>query len=118
MAKKPKDRVEALEEEIQSLKKIIRNRDKTIRQLKSEIDTTHSAWSKTEFFLKEVTSGKPLSEVLENVESGRPLSLEQDSCPKCNLKFLKKMLYTGFHIVACSCGYRAKVNEEQQLRKD
>ncbi len=118
MAKKPKDRIEVLEEQVQNLKKIIRNKDKTIKQLKSEINTAQSAWNKTEIYLKDVTNGKPLSEVLKNVESGKPLSLKEQPCPKCNYGDLKRILYTGFYIVTCSCGYRARVNEEQQLRKN
>ena len=115
MSKKPKDRLEILEEQVKKLQSIIRTKDKTIRQLKGAVKTAESAWKKTEIYLQEVTNGKPLSEVLRTVEAGRPLSKIGDACPDCGLHDMKKILFTGFHIVTCHCGYRNKVDEEQQI---
>ena len=117
MSKKTKDRVEILEEQIQKLKCTIRNRDKSIRQLKSQIKTTEAAWKKTEIYLQEVTNGKPISEVLRTVEADKPLSKVGEACPSCGANNMNKLLFTGFHIIVCECGYRNKVDEEQKIRK-
>ena len=117
MSKKGKDRVEILEEQVRKLKATIRTKDKTIRQLKSQVKTVESAWRTTEIYLTEVTNGKPLSEVLRTVESGRPLSKFDEPCPKCNSHDMKKIIFTGFHIISCDCGYRKKMDEEQEIRK-
>jgi len=115
MSKKPKDRVEILEDSIKKLQTIIRNKDKTIRQLKGAVSTAESAFRKTEIYLKEVTDGKPLSEVLRTVEAGKPLSKIGDACPDCGEHEMNKILFTGFHIVTCECGYRNKIDEEQEI---
>ena len=117
MSRKGSGRIEALEEVVRKLKNTIKRRDKTIRQLRSEIKTIEQAWRTTEVYLKEITNGKPLSEVLETVEAGKPLSKLNDSCPKCNSNEMKKIIFTGFYIVSCSCGYRNKVDEERKIRK-
>jgi len=117
MSKKPKDRVEILEEQVKKLRKVIREKDKTIRQLKSNSTTFEAAWRKTEIYLKEITNGKPLSEVLRTVEAGKPLTNITDPCPDCGQHDMKKILFTGFHIITCECGYRKKVDEEQQIRE-
>lgn len=118
MSKKAKSRTEILEEEIRKLKQTIRDRDKTIRQLKSQFKTVESAWDSTEIYLKEVTNGKPLSEVIKTIKRGKPLNKDNEPCPKCSSKDLQKILYTGFHIVICSCGYRKRIDEEQEIGQD
>ena len=117
MSKKPKDRVELLEEQVKKLNATVRTKDKAIRQLKSQVKTAESAWRKTEIYLNEVTDGKPLSEVLKTVEAGRPLSKIGEACPNCGAHDMNKILFTGFHIITCDCGYRNKVDEEQEIRK-
>lgn len=117
MAKREKDRVEVLEEQVRKLKQTIRNRDKTIRQLKSQVKSVESAWHTTEIYLKEITNGKPLSEVIKTVEAGRPLSKLNELCPKCNSRDLVKILFNKFHIITCDCGYRKKVDEEREVGK-
>lgn len=117
MAKKEKDRVEVLEEQVRKLKQTVRNRDKTIRQLKSQVKSVETAWHTTEIYLKEVTNGKPLSEVLKTVDAGRPLSKLNEPCPKCASRDLKKIIFSKFHIIVCDCGYRKQVDEEQEVRK-
>lgn len=118
MTKKNKDTVEILEETVKQLKKVIRDRDKTIKQLKSEVKTVQGAWKTTEIFLKEVTDGKPLSEIIKTVATGKPLSKSNGSCPKCGSKAMKKIIFIGFHIISCDCGYRTKIDEEQEINKN
>lgn len=115
MAKKVKDRVEVLEKENSKLKKVIREKDKTIKQLKSESKTAEDSFRITESYLKEITKGKPLSEILDIVGKNLPLQDIDYPCPKCNSRDMKKILFTGFYIVSCECGYRKRVDEEQQI---
>tara|TARA_R100000951_G_C2604167_1_gene169103 strand:+ start:160 stop:516 length:357 start_codon:yes stop_codon:yes gene_type:complete len=117
MSKKPKDRVEILEEQVKKLQSTLRSKDKTIRQLKTQVTTAESAFKKTEIYLKEVTNGKPLSEILKLAEEGKPFTPIGDVCPDCGSHSMKKILFTGFHIITCECGYRNKVDEEQQIRE-
>jgi len=118
MAKKGKDRVEILEEENSKLKKAIRRKDRTIRQLKSEVQTAHQAFRQTETYLKEITNDRPLSEILKTVESGKPLSKIRKPCPKCGSGSMNKIIFTGFHVISCKCGYRNRVDEEQEISKN
>jgi len=118
MNKKGKDRVEILEEENSKLKKAIRRKDRTIRQLKSEVQTAHQAFRQTETYLKEITNDRPLSEILKTVESGKPLSKIRKSCPKCGSEGMNKIIFTGFHVISCKCGYRNRVDEEQEISKN
>lgn len=118
MGKKPKDRTDILEDENSKLKKTIRRRDKTIRQLRSDAKTAEEAFRRTETYLKEVTDGKPLSEILRTVESNKPLSPIKKSCPKCNSRDMKKIIFTGFYVISCKCGYRNRVDEKQEIEKD
>lgn len=117
MSKKPRDRVEILEEQVKKLQNTIRGKNKTIRQLKSNSSTFEAAWRKTEIYLKEVTNGKPLHEVLKTVEEGKPLTVVKDDCPTCGQHNMNKILFTGFYIISCTCGYRNKIDEEQEIRK-
>lgn len=117
MSKKQKDRTELLEERVKDLKRILRSKDRTIRQLKSEVKTAEDAFNVTEVFLKEVTDDRPMSEILRTVESNQPLSKLGDACPNCNQRSMKKILFTGFHIVSCECGYRTRVDEGRAITK-
>ena len=125
MARRKEKNVEsALEMENERLKKTIRDKDKvikqkdrTIRQLKSEAKTAMDGFSGTESFLREVTNGKPLSEVIKTVKRGDPLSDEIEPCPKCGSREIVTLIYTGFFIKTCLCGYRKRFNEEQEIEK-
>jgi len=117
MAKKQKDKLEVLEDENSRLKKAIRRKDRTIKQLKSEVSTAQEAFRQTETYLKEITNDRPLSEILKNVESGKPLSKISDPCPKCGSANMKKIIFTGFHVISCKCGYRNRVDEEREIKK-
>ena len=82
------------------------------------LDTTLAFWIVPRLKrLKEVTNGKPLSEVIKTVEANRPLSPIDDACPQCGNHSMKKILFSGFHIISCECGYRNKIDEEQEITK-
>jgi len=117
MSKKPLDRVEQLEEHIRKLKAAVRKKDKTIKQLKGQVASAQTAFKTTEVYLKEITNGKPLSEVIRTVESGKPLSKVDDECPQCHSHDMKKILFTGFYIISCTCGYRNKIDDKQEITK-
>jgi hypothetical protein len=113
-----KNRVdEDSKEQIRKLKDTVKRRDKTIRQLKSQIKTLEQSWRTTEVYLKEVTDGKPLSEVIKDIESNKPLGKCELECPSCASKNMKKILFTGFYIISCQCGYRKKIDDEQEIIK-
>lgn len=118
MSKKPKDRFGLLEEKVKKLNTTIRTKDRVIKQLKSQVQTVELAWKKTEMYLNEVTNGKPLSEVLKAVEAGRPLSKIGKACPNCGTHNMNKILFIGFYIITCDCGYRNKVDEEQEISEN
>jgi predicted nuclease with TOPRIM domain len=61
----PKRDSEELQEQIQKLKSRLRKVQKENRMLKEELTTLRSAWEKTEAFLRDVTEGVPLEELLE-----------------------------------------------------
>ena len=115
MSKKPKDRVEVLETLVKKLQNTIRAKNTVIRNLKGQVCTAETAFKQTEMYLQEVTNGKPLSEVLKMAESGRFTSTIGEPCPKCGSHDMKKILFTGFYIITCECGYRNKVDEEQKI---
>lgn len=115
MSKKPKDRVEVLEALVKKLQNTLRAKESVIKNLKGQVCTAETAFKRTEIYLQEVTNGKPLSEVLKNVEAGRFTSSIGDACPKCGLHDMKKILFTGFHIITCECGYRNKIDEEREI---
>ena len=117
MSKKTKDRVTVLEEQIKKLKATIRSKNGTIRQLKSQVKTTKAAWEKSETYLSEVTNGKPLSEVLEAAEKGKPLSKTGKPCPDCGKNGVKKIIFEKFYVASCDCGYRNRINEERKMTK-
>lgn len=117
MSKKTEDRIELLEKRVRKLEGVIRDKDKTISKLKGQVNSAQSAFKTTEIYLKEITNGKPLSEVLKTVEAGKPLSNVDYECPKCNSHDMKKIIFTGFHIISCACGYRNKVDEEDEIKK-
>jgi len=118
MSKKEKDKTEILEKENAKLKKVLRGKERTIRQLKSEARTAEEAFRVTETYLKEITDDRPLSEILRTVEAGKPLSKVSDPCPKCNSINMKKIIFTGFHIISCHCGYRNRVDEERKDKEN
>jgi predicted RNase H-like nuclease (RuvC/YqgF family) len=115
MARKAKGKIEVLEDENLKLKKAIRSKDKTIRQLKSEVETAKEAFRQTETYLKEITNDRPLSEIIKTVVEGKPLKKIKNTCPKCGSEEMKKIIYTGFHVISCKCGYRNRVDEEQEI---
>lgn len=122
--RKEKDRESILENEIDRLNKVIKEKDKVInqkkrviKQLKSEKNQAMDTFIDTEHYLREVTDGKPLSEIMNTIKNGKPLNKENEPCPTCGSRDLKTLIYTGFHIKSCSCGYRKKFNEEEEIGK-
>jgi len=123
MAKKKEITAETiLEKEIENLNrtirdknKVIKQKDKVIKQLKGEAKQAMDVFVDSEHYLREVTDGKPLSEIMNTVKNKQPLRKGNEPCPKCGSKDIAILIYTGFHIKACDCGYRKKVNEEQEI---
>ena len=115
--KNRKNRDENYEDKIRKLQKVIRDKDKTIRQLKGQVKSAQLAWRATEVYLKEVTDGKPLSEIIKTAEEGKPLTYVHHECPKCNSHDLKKMVFATFYILSCVCGYRDKVDDMHEITK-
>lgn len=116
MPRKSKDRVEILEEENSKLKKVIKDKDAVIRQLKKEKKQLNDKSVETDDWLIDVTNGIPLSEILSYVNSGGKLKIKQDRCPSCKDDTVEKLIFPKFYMVVCSkCGYRKKVDEEKEI---
>lgn len=119
MAKKIKDKVQILEEENFKLKKIIKDKDAIIKQLKKEKKQLNDKSVETDDWLIDVTNGVPLSEVLSYVNNGGKLKIKQDRCPKCKDSTVEKLIFSKFYLVTCGkCGYRNKVDESKKTEKN
>ena len=121
--KKFKDRESILENENESLKKqikdkdrVIRQKDRTIKQLKGEVKTAVDAFLDTQDHYREFSDGKTLSEAIEDAKNGGA-SKRKEQCPKCGSHDITRMLFTGFHIKTCKCGYKSRIDEEQEITK-
>lgn len=116
MAKKNKNEIEALEEKIFKLEKLIKEKNNKIRQFKKEIKQLKEKSSETDSWLIDVTNGIPLSEVLSQINENGKLKIELDKCPICKHENINKLIFSKFHIIDCSnCGYRKKINEEEKI---
>ena len=110
-------KVETLEEAfdyIEKLKSRIRKIESNLKKLKTDNKTLNKTWDKTEYYLDEITGGKPLSEILKTAEENGKLSKESGSCPQCGRNTINKLIFSGFHIVVCNdevCSYRTRVDE-------
>lgn len=101
---------EALEY-IEKLKSRIRKNEGKLKTLRTENKTLNQTWDKTEYFLDDLTNGKPLSDVIKAAQDGK-FSKENGPCPKCGRHTINKLVFPGFHIVVCEmCPYRARVDE-------
>ena len=96
-------KVDDLNKEVKRLNKVIREKDKTIRNLKSEKKQAMDRFIDSEVYLREVTNGRPLSEIMKTVKNGEPLGKNEYRCPKCNASDISVLIYTGFHIKICKC---------------
>lgn len=119
MSKKARGKENSFEEQIKKLKRVLREKDRTIKQLKSEISTLELAWQETTKYLQEATGDKPLSKIMSIIDKGAKLPKNNDPCPKCNSKDLKVIIFPKFHIISCeACGYRDRIDEEKQIEKN
>ena len=112
--KNHKDRIVKLEDEIKSLKAQIRAKDKTIRNLLSEVATLEAAWDKTKDYLSEVVEDRSLKELVETSAKERPLKKSKNRCPKCGGDDFKTLKFNGFRVDTCGnskCGHRKKIDE-------
>lgn len=124
MAKKKfKDNESILEAENEKLKKIIkekdrviRQKDRTINQLKSEVKTAVDAFLETNNHYREIGESKTLSEAIDDANKGKATRINL-KCPKCSSN-MKRLLFTGFYIESCKCGYKSRINEEDKITKD
>jgi DNA-directed RNA polymerase subunit RPC12/RpoP len=110
---KKMDTIEDATDKNDKLINMVKKLQKQVSELKTQNTTLQKVFNKTEIFLKEVTEGISLNEILQHVKDGSPLRKVSDLCPHCNSKTLKKMVFQGFHVILCNqCGYREKINEK------
>ena len=108
-------KVETLEEALEYIEKL-KNRIKKDKESKGKLKSANKslakAWTKTEYYLDEVTGSKSLSEVIATAKDDGKLSTENDECPKCHKHTIERMVFSGFNIVLCEeCDYRAREDE-------
>ena len=110
-------RTDTIEEAMDKNNKLIRkvkSLEKENKKLRTKNHTLNRAWDETESFLEDVTEGKSLKEIIENVNEGK-LKRVRKECPKCGGRKVKKIQFSGFHVVVCEdCKYREKVNEKER----
>lgn len=86
------------------------------KKLKHENKTMRMAWRKSEHFLKDVTDGRSVEEMIHAADIGRLPKLES-SCSKCQSPDISVIKFGNFRIVKCSalaCGHKEKINEPKQ----
>lgn len=101
-----------LEAENKRLRTQLNSYKKEVKKLRSELRTSEKAWGETEDFLKNVTEGRSLKEVILDASSGKLKKLE-NGCQKCKSGDIKILKYDSFRIIVCnSCGYKNKIEEK------
>ncbi len=94
------------------LRNKIRTLERKNNELSSQVGTLKKTWYKTEDYLREITDGIPLKEILKNVEDKTPLQKINDKCPKCYQKKLKRIIFKDFYVISCyNCEYRDRIDE-------
>jgi len=106
------DQIEKILEENRRLKTQLNNCKKEIKKLKSELRTSDKAWNQTEGFLKNVTEGRSLKEVIRDVNLGEGLSTLNNYCNKCG-SITTTVKFSSFRVLICpSCKSRQKIEEK------
>jgi len=110
--KKKDSEVEKLEAENKRLRTQVNSYKKEVKKLRSEIKTTEKAWNETEDFLKNITAGRSLKEVIKDAGSGSGLRKLENGCKNCQSSDITILKYPSFRIVVCStCGFKHKIEE-------
>jgi archaellum component FlaC len=111
MKKKDSD-VERLEAENKRLRTQVNSYKKEVKKLRSEIKTTEKAWGETEDFLKNITAGRSLKEVIKDAASGNGLKKLENVCRNCQSPDVAILKYPSFRILVCAkCGLKLKIEE-------
>lgn len=104
--------MERLAEENKKLRAQVNSYKKEIKKLRSELKTSAKAWDETEDFLKNVTEGRSLKEVIKDVNLGKGLRKLDNSCVKCKSSNISTMKYPSFRILVCAdCEHKQKIEE-------
>jgi alanyl-tRNA synthetase len=102
---------EAKDKNTKLLRKI-KSLERENKQLKSKNHTLNKAWDETETYLEDITEGRPLKEIVKDVSEGKLRKLRKE-CPSCSGKRVKKIQFSGFHVIVCEdCKYRKKIDEK------
>lgn len=103
-----------LNEEIRKLKHQNENLRKENRKLKSENKTLEAAWRKSEEFVRDVTVGRSVLEIIKDVNNGKLRKLE-NKCGKCKSNNISILRYANFRIIVCQdCKFKEKIDGENE----
>lgn len=100
------------------LRKKIKELEKEIIRLKSELKTLNKAFEKTGKYIKDNTDGFTVERVIEAVKKEKKLvEIKQDipSCPKCKGSVKESRIPAGLlRLCEEACGYREVVRNEKE----
>lgn len=99
-----------------ALRKKIKDQEKEILRLKSELKTLNKAFEKTAGYIKGNTDNVSVEKIIEGVKAEKTLVEIQieNKCPNCKQGEIKSSRLPFGRIEICSvgCGYRKVINEE------
>lgn len=104
-------RVEKLADENRKLKSQLENLRKENRKLKSDNRTLNTAWRKSEEFVRDVTEGRSVLEIIKDAANGGRLKKFESKCSKCKSNNIGILKYSNFRIVVChDCDFKERID--------
>lgn len=104
-----------LQEENRKLKEQLNHAKNENHKLKTENKTIHAAWRKTEEFLKNVTDGRSVEEIIKDVNGGKGLRKLETACSSCKSTNISISKFSNFRIIVCAdCAHKEKVDESKE----
>jgi predicted RNase H-like nuclease (RuvC/YqgF family) len=117
--KKHNPELDKLESENRKLRTQLNNSKKEIKRLKSELKSYDAAWKETDVFLKNVMDGRPLKEVIRDVNDGKGLKKLETECNRCKSPNLNILKYSNFRIAVClECKHKEKIDEKYDSEQE
>jgi len=99
-------------DDIYSLRRIIKKLKQENKRLRSENKTLEDAWSKTESYLIAISKNKTIKEIFDELDSKTFIRTIKMKCGKCDNKTMNKRQFNKYYLVYCGrCGYRNRVND-------
>lgn len=103
-----------VEDKTKELRKLLKEKDKTIERLKSELSTLNKAFEKTGTYIKGNLDNLSIDKVIEGVKKEKTMvEIKDDNkCPDCQSELKSSRLPFGkMEICLAACGFRKVIND-------